>query len=674
MSHIEEYDEFVDIQDIGLLESFTTSIVRSMATGLVRLKRADKFENQALHRTSFYDENEERIYCRRGFEKKLISDFMGMKTVPEIFNSVLKNNRNKQVLGYREILKEEVINHDDTTPKVLLQLGPYNWITYQETYERIIKVAYFLTQLDIHKQEKVAIFADTSIDWMVMALACMFLRITVVTILPSLADEYVKHCIKTTQPTCLVFDQKSSKRLQYMLSEFTSLKIIIYSTMYIDKKCPPFENLKCQKTTFDDIFGHKIENIAFLDCLPPCQSEDIALIMFTSGSTGTPKGVMISQSNIVSAIAGGDYGDFLRDQIYPGYLPLSHIFEFSMELFAIFSCCRIGYSSPGTLIQSSPMLSPSSVSDLSLLQPTRMVVVPLVLERIMTNFQLKLQKLPRMKRLIFQTLYNVKASHITKGYSTKYLDRFFSQKFLQIFGGKLEYIVSGGSVLSKKTQEFINVVFCHVIQGYASTEVASGGTLCPVNYPKIGSTGFPSCCSELKIIPWPEGGFHESGVNIRQGELLISGNSTSCGYYGDEELTTLNFVRDPKTGKTWYHTSDIVRLLDDLSIKIICRKLEILKLSHGEYVHLIPIETTIASSDYVDFVCVTTNPNMEYLIGILCLNVNNVTKLAETLQLHEKEKIENLVEYPIIRDTIKEDIDFLIKKGDFFVNLRCSSQ
>ena len=67
---------------------------------------------------------------------------------------------------------------------------------------------------------------------------------------------------------------------------------------------------------------------------------------------------------------------------YIAYLPLAHILEFATETFLLLVGCRVGFSSPHTITDLSIGLMKGSKGDATLLQPTLMASVPLVLDRI----------------------------------------------------------------------------------------------------------------------------------------------------------------------------------------------------------------------------------------------------------------------------------------------------
>ena len=70
------------------------------------------------------------------------------------------------------------------------------------------------------------------------------------------------------------------------------------------------------------------------------------------------------------------------DDIYLGYLPLAHILELLAENTMMVMGVPIGYSSPKTLTDKSTKIVKGGTGDCTVLRPTLMCGVPLILERI----------------------------------------------------------------------------------------------------------------------------------------------------------------------------------------------------------------------------------------------------------------------------------------------------
>jgi long-subunit acyl-CoA synthetase (AMP-forming) len=70
------------------------------------------------------------------------------------------------------------------------------------------------------------------------------------------------------------------------------------------------------------------------------------------------------------------------NEVYLAFLPLAHIFEITQEIIVLSLGIKVGYSSPSTLTDSSPGIVPGQLGDISVLKPTVMAAVPIILDRI----------------------------------------------------------------------------------------------------------------------------------------------------------------------------------------------------------------------------------------------------------------------------------------------------
>ena len=74
-------------------------------------------------------------------------------------------------------------------------------------------------------------------------------------------------------------------------------------------------------------------------------------------------------------------------------------------------------------------------------------------------------------KLFFKIAYEHKLHLFRARLSTRLYDRIlFKQISRSVVGGRVRLMISGGAMLSKEVQEFIQVCLCPVIQGYGLTE------------------------------------------------------------------------------------------------------------------------------------------------------------------------------------------------------------
>ena len=105
--------------------------------------------------------------------------------------------------GYRELIKAHQVP-DPATGRTFEKLelkNEYTWISYAEYGERVLNFAAgfdnFLPKRDAH--EKVVVYADTQIDWLVGGLGVMSKGCPIVTIYATLGEDGAAHGIKQTK-------------------------------------------------------------------------------------------------------------------------------------------------------------------------------------------------------------------------------------------------------------------------------------------------------------------------------------------------------------------------------------------------------------------------------------------------------------------------------------------
>ncbi|CEF59382.1 AMP-dependent synthetase/ligase domain-containing protein [Strongyloides ratti] len=567
--------------------------------------------------------------------------------------------------GTREIITTENEKQADGRMFQKAELGHYEWMCYGEVDDKITNLANAFVLLDLPPKTHIVIFAETRAEWMITAQACFRSGYPVITVYATLGEEAVTYAIKESEGKVLFTTTAHLDTIKKIRKNIDNIEHVIY---FEDRFNPSvndpkkLETIKELKTSFKrcDLWDDfEAMGSGMKRDLEKVKDNDICMIMYTSGTTGNPKGVVLTHKNIIAAVAGQRSVIPIKStDIYIGYLPLAHILEVCAELVVLSKGCRIGYSSAQTLFDRAPKIKKGTKGDTSVLRPTLMACVPAVMDRIFKAVTDEVSNGSMIFKELFRICYERRRSRYEDGYSSFIMNKLAFNKIKKLLGGKLRVVLSGGAPLNAETQRFMNICFCcPVVQGYGLTETCGGATLADVHDLSTGSVGPPLTCCEIMLREWSEANY--SPLNDPpQGEILIHGSNVCEGYYKNPEKTKEEFVII--NGKRYFCTGDIGEIRNDGSIKIIDRKKDLIKLSHGEYISLGKVETSLLTNSNIDNICVYGNSHASYLIALIVPNEKNIMKLAEENDITGKsfkeicsDKTVNNILLKVIQDSVK---------------------
>lgn len=380
--------------------------------------------------------------------------------------------------------------------------------------------------------------------------------------------------------------------------------------------------------------------------------------MYTSGSTGVPKGVILSHANLVATMkAFSDVVTIYEDDVLLGFLPLAHVFELLAESVCLLCGVPIGYSTPLTMIDSSSKIKKGTKGDATVLHPTCMTAVPLILDRISKGIQEKVSKGNAIQRVLFKFAYEYKIAWLRRGYTTPILDRVVFGKVRALLGGRMRLVLTGGAPLSPDTHEQVRACLCvTVVQGYGLTESTSCATVMDLQDLELGRVGHPTTVCDIRLVDWEEGNYRITDKPYPRGEILIGGDNISDGYYKLPDKTRDDFFEED--GKRWFRTGDIGEIHHDGVVKIIDRKKDLVKLQAGEYVSLGKVEAELKTCPIVDNICVYGDSSKQYTVALVVPNQRQLEELALKEGMPAALEFEELCTSPQVeRAVVKELIE-----------------
>ncbi|KAM7304563.1 long-chain-fatty-acid--CoA ligase 3 [Ixodes scapularis] len=450
---------------------------------------------------------------------------------------------------------------------VQYDLGEYKWKTYADVESQVNQIGRGLAGLGIVPETRVIIFAETREEWILAALACFRRRVIVCTIYATLGDEGIVFSVNETEGRVMITSEELLPRLQKLMRRLRHVKRIIYMPARGESRSIP-DMAPAIVMPFADLLASATVAGESPPVVPV--ATDVVIIMYTSGSTGTPKGVILTNGNVVAFVLGiaSVLHNFTAQDVYLGFLPLAHVMEIAAECCFMALGLRIGYSSPFTLTDQGTALMPNTQGDASVLRPTLMIAVPLLLNRIQKAVEQNLASKGAFKQNLFAFALPYKSYWRSKGYTTPLLNRIVFKKTRNILGGRLRVIVSGSAPLSRYTQEFLtNCLCCPIVQGYGLTETTAGATLQdPDDDIMFGVAGPPLNGVHIKLVNWDEGGYRSTDKPYPRGEIVVGGPTVAAGYFKRPELTLECFESGPIP---WFYTGDIGEFIPQGLLRII---------------------------------------------------------------------------------------------------------
>merc|ERR1719334_2458773 len=293
--------------------------------------------------------------------------------------------------------------------------------------------------------------------------------------------------------------------------------------------------------------------------------------------------------------------------------------------------------------------------DASLLRPTFMCMVPLILDRVCKNLKEAIARKGATFQKVFNFCYNQKLKAIEEGFDTPILDRLVFNKLRSILGGRLDVILAGSAPLSASTQEFIRMCICpNLAQGYTMTETSCSGTCQVPGSLHLGLVGGPMGGLEIRLVDWEEGNYRISD-NPPRGEILLGGKSVARGYFKNEEKTKEDFFKE--NGKQFFRSGDIGELQPDGNFRLIDRKKDLVKLQLGEYVSLGKVEAQLKTNSLVDNICVYADSNKTHTVALVVPVRATLEKLVKDPSNIEKSFEELCKEETVVKTVLKKLTD-----------------
>ncbi|HEX3697806.1 MAG TPA: AMP-binding protein [Polyangia bacterium] len=483
--------------------------------------------------------------------------------------------RPKQVYSYHDLLElfDTTTKLHATRVAMRIERGKREEIyNYADLQELATRIGVFLIGEEIAAGERVLLFAKNGPEWSMAYFGVLKAGATVVPVgYESTVAEIVNIARASGAVGILIGDDLHDKRsdLKRALREASlTTKIWPFATAF------ELPDLAVEQERAKAL--HKRVN-----------PDTLASLIFTSGTTGKPKGVMLTHRNFTFMVSElSKVFEFGVSDGMLSVLPLHHTFEFSTGLLVpLAHGAQITYLTEltGELIAST--LKKGHV--------TAIVGVPalwdLMRRRVLQRFSDKSPLLETAMKGLMAANYELRSR-------TKLdLGLFFFLPIHEGFGGRIRYLISGGSALPSEVMKTFYGMGFSFFEGYGLTETAPVLTVTsPKKKPMVGSVGQPLPGLEVKIDA-PDG----AGV----GEVIARGRNVMAGYWEDQPGTDAAIVDG------WFRTGDLGRFDENGNLFLVGRSKEIIVDSNGKNVYPDEIEDLYRDCKFIKDLSVVGLPD-----------------------------------------------------------------
>ncbi|MFJ9898572.1 AMP-dependent synthetase/ligase [Streptomyces sp. NPDC091280] len=514
--------------------------------------------------------------------------------------------------------------------------GSWVDVTAAEFAEQVQAVAKGLIAEGLAPGDRIAVMARTSYEWTLLDFAAWAAGLVTVPIYPTSSLFQIRWILQDTGAVAMAAET---------VAQASSL----------GPETPRLPDLR-HMWVFEK--GH-LDRLAELGRTVPDQEvavrrgvllpDTLATVIYTSGTTGRPRGCAITHGNFLAEVDNAIellYGVFKNKQNEEPstllFLPYSHVFGRMVAVACIRARVRLGHAAS--------LKSEDLLADLASFQPTFLLAIPYMLEKVFNNARAKAERGGRSK--VFDRATNVacrygealEARQSGKGSGPSgplktaraFYDPLVYRKIRNALGGKLRYVICGGSPLGRRLAAFYAGAGIEIFEGYGLTETTAAATCTPPLKPRLGTVGWPMPGTKVRI--------------ASDGEILLAGAQVFRGYWDPHGEGVA-----PASQDGWLATGDIGHLDDDGYLTITGRKKEILITAGGKNVAPAPLENWLRSHPLIAQ-CIVVGDRRPYVAALITLDLEGITHWR---QMNGKHPVpaELLVQDEELRSVLQRAVD-----------------
>lgn len=428
-------------------------------------------------------------------------------------------------------------------------------LTYRKLEERSRAfAAYLQNELRLEKGERIALMMPNLLQYPIALFGALRAGLVVVNVNPLYTPRELEHQLNDSGAKAIVIVSNFAATLEKVVFN-TPIKHVILTRMgdqlsfgkrtlvnfvvkYIKKLVPKYKLPHAVSFREALSIGKQRQYVR-----PTVSADDLAFLQYTGGTTGVAKGAMLSHRNMVANIMQAKWvahpiTKIKAQRIALIALPLYHVFALTANCLLFVELGITG------LLITNPRDIPGLIKEL--------------------------KKYPVVAITGVNTLFNALLNN---------------EMLKEVDFSNLRLTIGGGAAIQRAVAErWHKTTACHIIEGYGMTECSpliSATRNDSVEY--SGSIGVPVPNTDIRVVD-------EQGNDVpkgERGELWVKGPQVMQGYWQRPEEST-EVLKDG-----WMATGDIVTFGDDLNLRIVDRKKDMIIVS-GFNVYPNEIEDVVA--------------------------------------------------------------------------------
>jgi long-chain acyl-CoA synthetase len=541
--------------------------------------------------------------------------------------------------------------------------GEWHELTFAHVKEAVDEIALGLVALGIAAGDRVAILADTRLEWTLASYAISAVGAVVVPVYPTNSPKECAWVLGNSGARAVFCESEAQRaKIDQVRDELPDLK----ATIGIEKDAGESSVEQLRERGRD---GDRSELEARQAAVA---REDPYTIIYTSGTTGPPKGVVLTHGNAMSV------GEMVQelDFISPGertylFLPLAHAFALTAQL-ASFEL--------GTTIIFYGGDSKKILEELVETSPTYLPSVPRIFEKLYTA-AMKLQeqgdeqeraRYAQAIELGVEVRRRQQHGESVPDEMQAAFDQADERLFARVrslFGGEIRQAVTGAAPIAAEILEFFYACGVPVMEGWGMTETTAVGTVGTLEHFKFGTVGRPMPGVEVRIAD-------------EDGEILLRGPNVFREYWENPDATADTLVDG------WLHTGDVGEIDDEDYLTITGRKKDIIITAGGKNLTPANLENDLKQSRFISQ-AVMHGDRRPYPVALITLDAEEILPWAkehglpeDVAQLAESEEVSEMVQNELDRansyyaqvEQIKKfvilDRDLSIEEGELTPTLK----